>query len=111
MNKLSLAHALKDNIRGSARLIINLLTSMIDLFPDKGLVKYYPPLESTDRYPDDPLVIKKELQKLESAVGLIHWEIQQGYSSETRQDQLWDVQRVLTELKVHNYSIKKIIVD
>ncbi|XP_066247082.1 ralA-binding protein 1 [Euwallacea similis] len=99
MNKQNLAQALNHTLHVSSRLLQALITHRIDLYPDLQIIKYIPPLDAANAYPDDPTLIEQELRKLDSALNLIHWEMQQGFCSSWRQDQLWDVQRIQTDLK------------
>ncbi|KAL1493319.1 hypothetical protein ABEB36_011396 [Hypothenemus hampei] len=99
MNKQNLAQALNHSLHISSRLLKALLTHRIDLFPEEKITKYVPPLDASSSYPTDMVLIKEELSKLESALNLIHWEIQQGFCPSWRQDQLWEVQRLQTDLK------------
>ncbi|ERL94787.1 hypothetical protein D910_12061 [Dendroctonus ponderosae] len=99
MNKQNLAQALNHTLHISSKLLQALITHRMDFYPTMHIKKYYPPLDAGSTYPEDPNIIRRELEKLESALNLIHWEMQQGFSSKWRQDQLWEVQRVQTDLK------------
>lgn len=105
MNKQALAQALNHTFHVSSRLLQALITHREGLFPGVNIIKYYPPLESGSILPDNPVIIEKELGKLESLLSQIHWEMQNGHFSKTREEHLWEVQRVTTELKVKNKKI------
>lgn len=99
MNKQALAQALNHTFHVSSRLLQALITHKDGLFPGMNIMKYYPPLESGSILPDNPVIIEKELGKLESLLSQIHWEMQNGHFSKTREEHLWEVQRITTELK------------
>ncbi|KAF7268551.1 ralA-binding protein 1-like [Rhynchophorus ferrugineus] len=99
MDKQALAQALNHTFHVSSRLLHALLLHQEALFPNLTITKYYPPLDSGSALPDDPVIIEKELSKLESLLSQIHWEMQNGHISKTREEHLWEVQRITTELK------------
>ncbi|XP_030748694.1 ralA-binding protein 1-like [Sitophilus oryzae] len=99
MNRQALSQALNHTFHISSRLLQALILHQEVLFPNLAIIKYYPPLESESALPDDPVIIEKELSKLESLLSQIHWEMQNGHFSKTREEHLWEVQRVTTELK------------
>nr|XP_018904571.1 PREDICTED: ralA-binding protein 1-like isoform X1 [Bemisia tabaci] len=69
-------------------------------FPNFNLVKYIPPLSpSSTVLPDTSKEILSELKKQESVLGLIHSEMSTGSVSKAREEQLWEVQRMITQLK------------
>lgn len=43
----------------------------------------------------------KELQKQDSLLSQIHSEMNAGFISSKREEQLWEVQRIITQLKVN----------
>lgn len=50
--------------------------------------------------PDTSEEISKELRKQESLLSQIHSEMNAGFVSKKREEQLWEVQRIITQLKV-----------
>lgn len=48
--------------------------------------------------------IIKELKKQESLLNQIHAEMHAGFVTKKREEQLWEVQRIITQLKVNLFS-------
>ncbi|KAM7362809.1 ral interacting protein isoform 2-T2 [Cochliomyia hominivorax] len=100
MNAQSLAMLLSPPLQMSHRLLVTLLCHCSTLFADIKLVKYVPPLTSSSpKLPDTPEEIQKELCKQESLLNQIHSEMNAGFVSKKREEQLWEVQRIITQLK------------
>ncbi|XP_050313590.1 ralA-binding protein 1-like [Anthonomus grandis grandis] len=103
VNKMSsnnLAQTLSNSLRMSPKLLHAFIMHRDDFaWGSMQLVKYYPPLEAGEPYPDDLNELKKELAKIDSALTLMHWEMQQGCTSQARQDKMWESQRIQTDLK------------
>lgn len=57
--------------------------------------------------PDTPEEIQKELCKQESLLNQIHSEMNAGFVSKKREEQLWEVQRIITQLKRKLKSFEK----
>lgn len=67
-----------------------------------------PPLTSSSpKLPDTPDEIQKELCKQESLLNQIHSEMNAGFVSKKREEQLWEVQRIITQLKRKLKSFEK----
>lgn len=65
--------------------------------------RYKPPITSTSTSPNLPETaaeITQELQKQDSLLNQIHAEMNAGFVSKKREEQLWEVQRIITQLKV-----------
>ncbi|XP_075145387.1 ral interacting protein [Haematobia irritans] len=108
MNAQSLAMLLSPPLQMSHRLLVTLLCHCPSLFPDVKLVKYVPPLTaSSPKLPDTPEEIQKELCKQESLLNQIHSEMNAGFVSKKREEQLWEVQRIITQLKRKLKSFEK----
>lgn len=58
---------------------------------------------SSPNLPDNPEEITKELRKQESLLTQIHSEMNAGFVSKKREEQLWEVQRIITQLKVCSF--------
>lgn len=59
-----------------------------------------PPITATSpNLPDDYEEIVIELRKQESLLSQIHAEMNAGYVTKKREEQLWEVQRIITQLK------------
>ncbi|XP_046402297.1 ralA-binding protein 1 isoform X2 [Ischnura elegans] len=69
------------------------------LFGEVNLSKYKPPLSAGSPCPDSVEGIEEELAKQESLLGQIHKEMNAGLVSKKREEQLWEVQRFVTNLK------------
>lgn len=70
--------------------------------------RYVPPLTSSSpKLPDTPEEIQKELCKQESLLNQIHSEMNAGFVSKKREEQLWEVQRIITQLKRKLKSFEK----
>lgn len=62
--------------------------------------RYVPPLTSSSPgLPDNPDDIKTELRKQDSLLTQIHSEMNAGFITKKREEQLWEVQRIITQLK------------
>lgn len=93
----------------SHRLLLALLLHCKALFPNVQLTKYMPPLSSgSTNLPDSVEGIAAELSKQESLLSQIHMQMNAGFVTKSREEQLWEVQRMITQLKVHDCK-KKII--
>jgi len=87
----------------SHRLFSALVYHNYSLFPNVILEQYQPPLTSSAKLPDDPPLIKIELRKLESLLLQIHLEADTGVLTKHREELMWEVQRIITQLKVILY--------
>ncbi|KAL1122963.1 hypothetical protein AAG570_003287 [Ranatra chinensis] len=100
MNAQSIATAFSPLMQTSERLLTALLCHTSAIFPNVELTKYVPPLTSASpALPDSCEAISQELRKQESLLGQIHSEMNQGRVSKSREEQLWEVQRIITQLK------------
>lgn len=73
------------------------------------IFRYIPPLASSNpNLPDNIDEISIELRKQESLLLQIHAEMNAGFISKKREEQLWEVQRIITQLKrkMKNYERK-----
>ncbi|XP_060645226.1 ralA-binding protein 1 isoform X1 [Drosophila nasuta] len=108
LNAQSLAMLLSPTLQMSHRLMVALLCHCTNLFPDVKLIKYVPPLTSTSPgLPDKPEDIQLELRKQDSLLSQIHSEMNAGFISKKREEQLWEVQRIITQLKRKLRSCEK----
>lgn len=99
MNKQSLSSALNHTFHCSSRLLHALIHHCPALFPTIKIERYIPPLESGAKLPDDPQEIEIELKKQESLLTQIHKEMNVCCISKQREELLWEVQRIITQLK------------
>lgn len=69
--------------------------------------RYKPPITSAStspNLPDTPDEITEELRKQESLLSQIHAEMNAGFVSKKREEQLWEVSRIITQLKVSYFK-------
>nr|CAD7202230.1 unnamed protein product [Timema douglasi] len=100
MNTQNLAISLSPVFQMSHRLLTTLLGHCQELFPDVIITKYVPPLSAgSPSLPDNPAGISEELKKQESLLNQIHQEMNAGFVSKSREELLWEVQRIITQLK------------
>ncbi|GLH11212.1 RalA-binding protein 1 [Gryllus bimaculatus] len=100
MNAQNLAIILSPVLQMSHRLITAILCHCKSLFPEVKLTRYIPPLSAgSPSLPDTVFGITDELRKQESLLSQIHQEMNAGYVSKRREEQLWEVQRLITQLK------------
>ncbi|CAH0677707.1 unnamed protein product [Spodoptera exigua] len=91
---------------------LNLLTYLVSkaekLFPDVQLTKYVPPLASIPPdFPETAPELSLELRKQESLLNQIHAEMHAGFITPARDQQLWEAQRIVTQLKRKLRSVQK----
>ena len=61
-----------------------------------------PPVTPSHQLPEDPEVITKEIRKYESLLEATHSQFKSGKKlSKKHEEQLWELQRTLTQLKVN----------
>ncbi|KAK3094980.1 hypothetical protein FSP39_008678 [Pinctada imbricata] len=106
-NKMSLQNVsivLSPTMQISHRVLNILFSSSSKLFQDIELKRYKPPIKpATSRWslelPDNPSQMEEELQKQESLLNALHSELNTGVKDEEKEEQLWEVQRIITQLK------------
>ncbi|XP_018802653.1 PREDICTED: ralA-binding protein 1 isoform X1 [Bactrocera latifrons] len=110
-NKLtieSLAMLLSPPMQMSHRLLVAFLSHTGNLFTNVSLIKYVPPITpSSPKLPETAEDIQIELRKQESLLTQIHAEMNAGFVSKKREEQLWEVQRIITQLKRKLRSFEK----
>lgn len=100
MNSINLGCVLCPVLQMSQQLFSFLVTEKNDLFPNAILHKYIPPLRCASPYlPSGKQEMIIELKKQESFLGYIHREMNAGFVCKTKEEELWDVQRIITQLK------------
>lgn len=112
MGAQNLASALHSSLHTSTRLLAALLHSSRTLF-DVKLEPYISPLPDSGcrLLPDDPAILSRELSKQESLLSQLHAEIKAGYACTEREERLWEVQRIITQLKRRTRTAQKQIVE
>lgn len=99
MSRQNLAAALNHTFHVSSRLLHALIHHSRGLFPNVEIIKYIAPLSSGSQLPDDLNDMEIELSKQESLLNQIHTEMNLGCISKQREELLWEVQRIITQLK------------
>lgn len=100
MNTTNFGCVLCPVLQMSQRLFSFLVTRKNDLFSCAVLQKYIPPLRCASPYlPSGKEEMTIELKKQESLLGYIHREMHAGFVCKTKEEELWDVQRIITQLK------------
>ena len=61
-------------------------------------------MTANSTFPETRHDIAAELKKQESLLNQIHAEISAGFVTKKREEQLWEVQRIVTQLKVCAYG-------
>lgn len=101
LNAQSLAVLLSPILQLSHRLMITLLCHAETLFADIQLQKYVPPIHASTspNLPETADDIQLELRKQESLLSQIHSEMNAGFVTKKREEELWETQRIITQLK------------
>ncbi|XP_011494956.1 PREDICTED: ralA-binding protein 1 [Ceratosolen solmsi marchali] len=109
MNAQTIAMTLSPALQMSHRLLLALLFHCKALFPEIKLTKYIPPLPAgSNHLPETVRGIVKELAKQESLLSQIHMLMNAGYVNKSREEQLWEVQRMITQLKRKYKVVQKL---
>ncbi|KAL0819133.1 hypothetical protein ABMA28_008392 [Loxostege sticticalis] len=104
----TIATAMGPALNMSYNLITYFVTKAEKLFPDVRLTKYVPPLLSIPAdFSDSAADISAELRKQESLLNQIHAEMHAGFITNARDQQLWEAQRIVTQLKRKLRSVQK----
>ncbi|XP_005106675.1 ralA-binding protein 1 [Aplysia californica] len=106
-NKMSLQNVsivLSPTMQISHRVLYVLFSNVQDLFGNVTLRKYVPPLKPAHskwslELPDNPVALEEELAKQESLLNQLHVDLNSGLTDPVIEEQLWEVQRVVTQLK------------
>lgn len=107
MNAQTISMTLSPVLQMSHRLLSALLFHCKALFPDVQLKKYIPPLSSgSTNLPETVESIAAELEKQESLLSQIHMQMNAGFVTKSKEEELWEVQRMITQLKVKISRLK-----
>ena len=68
-------------------------------YPVPGTGRYVPPIADGE-LPDTAEAIQEEIEKQESLLSQLHQQLKSGSITQRREEQLWEAQRILTQLKV-----------
>ncbi|XP_015439357.1 PREDICTED: ralA-binding protein 1 [Dufourea novaeangliae] len=108
MNAQTISMTLSPVLQMSHRLLLALLFHCKALFPNVQLTKYIPPLSSGSvNLPESVESIAAELSKQESLLSQIHMQMNAGFVTKSREEQLWEVQRMITQLKRKYKTVQK----
>lgn len=108
MNAQAISVTMSPLLQISQRLVTALLCHVSELYPSLVLSKYVPPLSSTSpTLPDTVEGLSEELAKQESLLGQIHREMYLGLTGKDREEQLWAVSRIITQLKRKLRTLEK----
>ena len=103
MNKMTLQNVsivLSPTMRISHRVLNCIFSHHAALFSDVKLSRYIPPISVISNLPDSPQAIEEEMKKQESLLAELHAEISSGVVvGKAREEQLWEQQRIVTQLK------------
>ncbi|XP_053615272.1 ralA-binding protein 1 isoform X2 [Plodia interpunctella] len=92
----------------SPSLLSYFITKADVLFPEVRLTKYVPPLQSLPtEFPDAAPELSAELRKQESLLSQLHAEMHAGFITAVRDHQLWEAQRIVTQLKRRLRAVQK----
>ncbi|XP_014484927.1 PREDICTED: ralA-binding protein 1 isoform X2 [Dinoponera quadriceps] len=109
MNAQTISMTLSPVLQMSHRLLLAFLFHCKALFPNVQLTKYVPPLSSgSTSLPDTVEGIAAELSKQESLLSQIHMQMNAGFVTKSREEQLWEVQRMITQLKRKYKTVQKL---
>jgi len=114
-NKMSLQNVsivLSPTMQISHRVLYVLFSHVDDLFGNVVLRKYVPPLKPAHskwslELPDNVASLEEELAKQESLLHQLHEDLQCCHTDPVKEEQLWEVQRVVTQLKRKIKTAKK----
>ncbi|KAK2584434.1 hypothetical protein KPH14_006814 [Odynerus spinipes] len=109
MNAQTISMTLSPVLQMSHRLLSALLFHCKSLFPDVQLTKYIPPLPAgSTNLPDTVESIAAELSKQESLLSQIHMQMNAGFVTKSKEEELWEVQRMITQLKRKYKTVQKL---
>ncbi|GIY51413.1 ralA-binding protein 1-A [Caerostris extrusa] len=104
MNLQNVSIVLSPTMQISHNVLQAFFTHIYILFKGVELKKYVPPIELDStrlslELPDSPSAIADELSKQENVLNILHAELNTGIRDEQKEEKLWEVQRVVTQLK------------
>lgn len=102
-NKMSLQNVsivLSPTMRISHRVLNCLFENSHILFEGAQLKRYVAPITGAAELPEDARGIEDEIGKQESLLSDLHLQISSGAASKKVEEQIWEQQRIVTQLKV-----------
>ena len=92
----------------SHRVLNSFFEHLTDLFSGVSLAPYVPPISGPSvKLPETLREIEEEMRKQESLLAELHEEISSGLVVAAREEQLWEQQRIVTQLK-RNLRLAKV---
>ncbi|CAL1277273.1 unnamed protein product [Larinioides sclopetarius] len=104
MNLQNVSIVLSPTMQISHNVLQSFFTHMDILFKGVELKKYVPPIELDStrlslELPDSPSAIADELSRQENVLNTLHAELNTGLRDQQKEEKLWEIQRVVTQLK------------
>ncbi|GBL72419.1 RalA-binding protein 1 [Araneus ventricosus] len=104
MNLQNVSIVLSPIMQISHNVLQSFFTHMDILFKGVELKKYVPPIELDStrlslELPDSPSAIADELSRQENVLNTLHAELNTGLRDQQKEEKLWEIQRVVTQLK------------
>jgi len=111
VNKMTLQNVsivLSPTMQISHRVLNSFFEHLTDLFSGVSLAPYVPPISGPSvKLPETLREIEEEMRKQESLLAELHEEISSGLVVAAREEQLWEQQRIVTQLK-RNLRLAKV---
>ena len=111
VNKMTLQNVsivLSPTMQISHRVLNSIFEHLTDLFSGVSLAPYIPPISGPSvKLPETLREIEEEMRKQESLLAELHQEISSGLVVAAREEQLWEQQRIVTQLK-RNLRLAKV---
>ncbi|KAF8790796.1 ralA-binding protein 1-like [Argiope bruennichi] len=104
MNLQNVSIVLSPTMQISHNVLQSFFTHIDILFKGVELKKYVPPIELDStrlslELPDSPSAIADELSRQENVLNTLHAELNTGLRDQQKEEKLWEIQRVVTQLK------------
>ncbi|GFY50883.1 ralA-binding protein 1-A [Trichonephila inaurata madagascariensis] len=104
MNLQNISIVLSPTMQISHNVLQAFFTHINVLFKGVELKKYVPPIELDStrlslELPDSPSAIAEELSRQENVLNVLHAELNTGLRDQQKEEKLWEIQRVVTQLK------------
>ncbi|GFQ79037.1 ralA-binding protein 1-A [Trichonephila clavata] len=104
MNLQNISIVLSPTMQISHNVLQAFFTYINVLFKGVELKKYVPPIELDStrlslELPDSPSAIAEELSRQENVLNVLHAELNTGLRDQQKEEKLWEIQRVVTQLK------------
>lgn len=109
----SISIVLSPTLHISHRVLNLFFTQVKQIFRDVEIVPLIKPMRWQDwatmpPLPEDPIEVIHEIKRQEFLLNRLHSQLQAGCKDRKKDERLWEVQRILTQLKRINRNFKKI---